>query len=74
MTQHTDECQLTCEHCRHGSACYKACCWCGAVRNGEGEPQVECTCGASERVFGIDLSSGPDHQVETIVVPKCGGI
>lgn len=43
---HTDECQLTCEHCHHGSACYKACCWCGAVRDGEGEPVVECTCKA----------------------------
>ena len=42
---HTEECQLRCEHCHHGSDCFRTCCLCGAVRDGEGIPSwLECTC------------------------------
>ena len=44
--RHGDECQLTCEHCRHdGQSCEsRACCWCGACKDGEGQYDVRCTC------------------------------
>lgn len=45
--QHSPECALKCEHCHHGSDCYKTCCWCGGVRDGEGNVSlefVECDC------------------------------
>ena len=47
FTAHSEDCALNCEHCHHGSDCYKTCCWCGGVRDGEGTVSlefVECDC------------------------------
>lgn len=46
---HSEECALNCDHCHHGSDCYKFCCWCSGVRDGEGNVSmefVECDCEA----------------------------
>ncbi len=48
---HSEECALNCEHCHHGSDCFKTCCQCGGVRDGEGTVSmefVECDCEPAE--------------------------
>lgn len=44
---HSSDCALNCDHCHHGRDCWRYCCWCSGVRDGEGNVSmefVECDC------------------------------